>query len=250
LAQTPAPKIGIEEHLDRVLPLDELTFTGEDGQKVVLRDLFDLPVVLTLVYFRCPGICTPLLNEVARMVDLSDLEPGKDYRLVTISFEPAETPDLARHKRDNLLATMKHRKLSPDAWRFLTGDQQNIRRITEDVGFYYVRDKNQVDYVHAAAVTFVSPKGKISRYLTGVQFNPPDFKMAVLDASAGRSRSFMEKMQQLCYTYDPDSRSYVLQINRIILGVTVLMVITFALVLVFKSRRKQPPVDSVGGDAQ
>jgi len=246
-AQAQTARVGIEEHLGRMLPLADLTFTGEDGQKVVLKDLFDKPVVLTLVYLRCPGICTPLLNEVARVADLCDLMPGKDYRLISISFDPAETPELARRKKDNLLATMKHHKLAPNDWRFLVGDQQSIRRITDEVGFYYIRDKNGVDFVHAAVVTFVSPEGKISRYLQGVQFNPPDWKMAILDATQGNARSFMQTMQQLCFAYDPAKGSYVVAINRIVLAVTVVVAAIFLVFLFRKGGKPTPPADSPGG---
>ena len=230
-----------------MLPLDQLTFTGEDGQKVVLRALFDRPVALMLVYYRCPGVCTPLLNEVARVADLCDLVPGKDYRLVTISFHPSETPELAVHKKANMLATMKRYKVPPDGWRFLVGDDQNIRRITQAVGFHYLPDKNKVDFIHATGVIFVSPKGKISRYLQGVQFNPPDFKMAILDATQGNARSFMQTMQQLCFAYDPAKGSYVVAINRIILAVTVVVAAIFLVFLLRKSGKPTPPAGTPGG---
>ncbi len=241
-------RVGVEERLGDVLPLGELTFTDEEGREVRLKDLVDRPVALTLIYLRCPGICSPLLNEVARFSDLCDLEPGKDYRLISISFDPSEGPDLARRKKENMLKTFKHRTIPSDGWRFLVGDERNIKRISDAVGFYYVKDKNGVDFVHATAVMFISPEGKISRYLTGVQFNPPDWKMAILDASEGRTRSFMEKVQQLCYSYDPASRSYVLALNRIILGVTVVIALVFVGFLLRKGGRPRPPAAPREGD--
>jgi protein SCO1/2 len=247
VARAQSPSVGIDQHLGSMLPLDELTFTDEDGKKVVLKDLFDKPVVLTLIYLRCPGICSPLLNEEARVADLSDLVPGQDYRLISISFDPSETPDLAQRKKTNLLATMKRHKVSPDGWRFLVGDERNIKRLADAVGFYYVRDKNGVDFVHAAAVVFISPEGKVSRYLQGVQFNPPDWKMAVLDASEGHARSFMQSVQKLCFAYDSTKGSYVLAINRIILGVSLVVVVLFVLYLVRRKPKTAPPTDSLGG---
>ena len=231
-------EIGIDEQLGAKISLGELTFLDEQGQPVKLESLFDRPVVLTLVYYRCPGICTPLLNELTRAVDHCDLVPGKDYRLVTISFDPEETAELARQKRENMLAQLKNVTVSPDQWRFLTGDAENIRRLTEEVGFRYAPDQNGVDYIHAATVVFLSPDGMIARYLNGLKFNPADLKMAVIDASEGRARSFMQRMQRLCYSYDPKGRAYALNINRIILAVTLGFAGTFALVLFVRGKTR------------
>ncbi|MCP4654403.1 MAG: SCO family protein [bacterium] len=226
-AQESAPQVGVEERLGELVPLDGLSFIDEDGRTIPLKDLFDRPVLLTLVYYRCPGICTPLLQETARVVGQSDLEPGDDYRLLTISFDPEETASLANIKKLNMLAAIETREVPPDAWRFLTGDADNIRRLTDAVGFHYIRDETGVDFVHAARMIFLSPEGKIVRYLNGTRCNPADLKMAVVDASAGRARSFMQRVERLCYSYDPQGRAYVLKINRIILGVTLLFVLVF-----------------------
>jgi len=247
VAQGPI-EVGIEERLGEVLPLETFTFADEDGNPIVLKDLFDRPVVLTLVYFRCPSICTPLLQELSRNVNNCDLTPGEDYRMVTISFDPTETPELARLKKANFMATLDKKDISPDDWRWLTGDEETIRRITEQVGFHYIKDKNKVDYVHAATVIFLSSEGKIVRYLNGVQFNPADLKMAVIDATEGRARSFMRRVQALCYTYDPASRGYVLQLNRIILGITVIFVMGFGGFLLLKKSRRREASSLHGGD--
>ena len=129
-------KVGVEEKLGTVLPLDELTFYDEDGKEVALGTFFDRPVVLTLVYYRCPGICTPLLQEVAWVADQSDLIPGEDYRMVTISFDPEETHEMAKPKRTNMIAEIKSKDVPEDAWRFLTGEPENIDAITDLAGFY------------------------------------------------------------------------------------------------------------------
>jgi len=245
-AQQP-PRVGIEERLAEVIPLETFSFIDEQGEPIALQELFDRPVVLTLVYYRCPGICTPLLKELAKNVDNCDLTPGEDYRLITISFDPSETDELARLKKENMLASLDRKDPPADAWRFLTGDEKNVKGISEAVGFHYIKDENQVDYVHAATVIFLSPDGKIVRYLNGTEFNPADLKMAVIDASEGRARSFIQKIQKLCYTYDPDSRGYVLQLNRIILGITIVFVAVFGGFLLLKSgRRSQPAQPSQG----
>jgi len=242
-------EVGIDERLGEVLPLESFTFADEDGNPIVLKELFDRPVILTLVYFRCPSICTPLLQELSRNVNNCDLAPGRDYRIVTISFDPTETPELARAKKKNFLATLDKKDVSPDAWRWLTGNEQMIRRITDAVGFRYVKDKNGVDYVHAATVMFLSKDGKIVRYLNGVEFNPADLKMAVIDATQGRARSFMRTVQAFCYAYDPTSRGYVLQFNRVILGITVLFVMGFGGFLLFRKNRRSESPRKPGGES-
>ncbi len=247
-AQAPV-EVGIVEHLGEVLPLDSYTFADEEGNPIVLGELFDRPVILTFVYFRCPSICTPLLQELSRNVNNCDMTPGEDYRLVTISFDPTETPELAKGKKANFLATLDKKQVSPEDWRWLTGDAETIKRITEAVGFHYIKDKNQVDYVHAATIMFLSEEGKIVRYLNGLQFNPADMKMAVIDALQGRARSLMQRMQALCYSYDPTSRGYVLKLNRVILGITVMFVLGFGGFLLFKKGRRSEPSEPDGGES-
>lgn len=228
-------RIGIEEHLGETIPLDTLSFIDEEGRPLPLADLFDRPIALTLVYYRCPSICTPLLQEVAKVADLADSMPGRDYRIVTISFDPSDAATLAKTKKANMLASLERKRVPDDGWRFLTGEEEQIRRITEAVGFHYVRDSNEIDFIHAATVIFLSADGKIVRYLNGTAFNPVDLEMAVVDASEGRARSFMQRIQRLCYSYDPQGRAYVLKINRIILGVTLLFAAAFVVFLISKN---------------
>ena len=238
-AEAPAPNVvGVEERLGERLPLADLTFNDEDGKPIKIGQFFDRPVVLTLIYFRCPGICTPLLRELARVVQLSSMTAGKDFRMLTIGFDPDEGPELAKLKRENMLKSMDKKPIPADTWRFLTGDATNIRKLTEAVGFKYKKDENGQDYIHAATLMFLGKGGLICRYLEGTQFNPADFEMAVIDASEGRYRSFMRHIQRLCYSYEPTSHSYVLKLNRIILGATLLFVFAFIAFLLFIKPKK------------
>jgi protein SCO1/2 len=225
----------VVEKLGATIPLD-LTFNDELGRPVTLRALFDKPTILTLVYLRCPNICSPLLHELARVVDAGELRPGPDYRLVTVSFDPRETPELARTARDNLLASLQ-RPIPPDAWRFLTGDPNTINQLAAAVGFQFKRD--QEDYVHPTVVMFLARDGKIVRYLFGLELLPANLKMALIDASQGRPRSFMHQIQRLCFTYDPARNTYIFKINRLILAATALFVIFFLLFLLLRRRKPQ-----------
>lgn len=226
--------VGVEERLAEVVPLDGLVFFDEDGRKIALADLVDRPVALSLVFFRCAGLCTPLLNEIARVTDIGSLEPGEDFRLISVSFDTRDTPALAKAKKANQLQRMERRRVDPEAWRFLTGTQPNIDRLTQAVGFNYTVSKDGQGFNHPGVVVFLSKEGKICRYLHGTSFNPMDIRMAVEDTSAGHPRSLIRKLTQLCYAYDPVGRTYVLKINRIILGVTVIFALVFAGYLVLR----------------
>jgi protein SCO1/2 len=225
----------IIEKLGETVPLD-LTFIDTEGKPVVLGDLIDRPTVLTLVYYRCPSICSPLLREVAKTVDMGDLEVGVDYQLLTISFDKREGPDLSTIAR-NTIYQLIEKEIPSDGWRFMTGDEANINGITEAVGFYYERDKE--DFNHPTVVIFLSEEGKIVRYLNGLSILPVDLKMAILDASEGRVSSVMQKIQRLCYSYDPEERTYILQINRLILYGTIFFVVLFAIYVVSRGRKER-----------
>jgi protein SCO1/2 len=227
------PAVGLEPRMGETIPLD-LTFSDEEGSPVTLRSLVRRPTVLVLVYFRCPNICSPLMHELAKTVDNLDLEAGADYDLITVSFDPEEGHELARNAKKNLLGGMKT-KIPPDSWRFLTGDDENISRLVASVGFHIKKEKQ--DYNHPTAIIFLSEKGKIVRYLPGLSILPAHVKMAILDAAEGRARSFMQQIARLCYSYDPEGKTYVFKINRLVLGVTVVALGIF-LIYLLAFRRK------------
>lgn len=240
--------VGIEPKLGETIPLD-LTFNDEQGRPVTLRSLITRPTVFVLVYLRCPGICSPMMHEVAATVDKLDLTPGIDYDLITISFDARETPELASMAKDNLLSQMQ-RKIPPESWRFLTGDERNIARLTDAFGYRFHKDKD--DFAHSGTIMFVSPSGKIVRYLPGLKLLPSHMKMAIQDAADGRARSFMQAIQRLCYAYDPKGKTYIVKVNRIILAGTFLTVGVIAGYLFVFSRHKpdEETVDAGAGEAR
>jgi protein SCO1/2 len=225
--------IGVDEKLGEYIPAD-LVFINEYGQPVQLKSLFSKPAILTLVYYRCPGICSPLLSGVADMVDKMDLVPGKDYNIVTVSFSPREDYLTASEKKKNYLGTMK-KKIPPDSWQFLTGDSASIARLTDAVGFRY--QKQGEDYMHGAVITAVSEKGMIARYLYGTSFLPLDVKLALTEASEGRTGPAINKLLKLCYSYDPAARTYVLNVTRIAGGGMLIIIIGFVLMLTLKKKK-------------
>ena len=226
--------VGIDEKLGSYLPLDA-KFVTSKGDTVTLKQVIDKPVLLALVYYECPGICSPMLNDLTWAVDRIELEPGADFKVVSISFDPRENSGIAAKWKKNYLHSIK-RKFSENDWIFLTGDSTNIKKVTKAVGFNY-RPSSDSEYVHPATVIAISPEGKISRYIFGIQFNQFDLKMALLEAKAGKSNPTISKVLQLCYSYSPEGRTYELDVTRIA-GVLMLFGLgIFAVTVVFKKKR-------------
>lgn len=233
--RTPPPEVGIDEHLGGYVPKD-LVFLDEDGQPVRLGDMMDTPIILSLVYYRCPGICSPLLSGVVDVLEKMDLKPGKDYRVLTISFDPTETPDLAKHKKKNYFKAFT-KPFPEDAWRFMTGSEDSVKQITEAVGFRYKKEGK--DFVHAATLVFLGTDGKISRYLSGITFLPFDVKMAVYEASHGRVGPTVNRVLLYCFSYDPEGKTYVFNLLKVTGTVTMLFALAFVLFLVITGRKRK-----------
>jgi len=228
-------EIGIVEHLDEYLPTD-IYLIDENNQRVLLTSLIDKPTIINWVYFRCPGICSPLMEGLAKVMDESDLVPGVDYQVLTISFDPQETIDLGIRKKANYLKLVNKKETIAKGWKFFVSDTVSIEKGTNATGFKYKRTGK--DYAHAAAITVVSPKGKITRYLTGIYFLPFDFKMAIIESSKGMSAPTITKIMQYCFSYDPIGKAYVLNVTKISGTLILFVAILFFLVLIFKPKRK------------
>ena len=218
-------EIGIDEQLGKNIPLD-VKFNGESGNPVELRDLISGPTVLALVYYHCPGICNPLMFELANVMNKSDLEPGYDYNVVSISIDKFETPEQAFKKKEEMLSGFD-KDISSNSWRFLTGSEVNIKKVTDAAGFYFKREGNELR--HAGALIFVDKNGKICRYLFpsytenhGYGILPFDFKMAVLETSEGKATPTISRVLRFCFSYDPEGQSYALNFTRIF-GVAILL---------------------------
>lgn len=218
-------EIGIDEQLGKNIPLD-VKFNDENGNPVELRDLISGPTVLALVYYHCPGICNPLMFELANVMNKSDLEPGYDYNVVSISIDKFETPEQAFKKKEEMLSGFD-KDISSNSWRFLTGSEVNIKKVTDAAGFYFKREGNELR--HAGALIFVDKNGKICRYLFpsytenhGYGILPFDFKMAVLETSEGKATPTISRVLRFCFSYDPEGQSYALNFTRIF-GVAILL---------------------------
>lgn len=230
-------EIGIVEHLNEYLP-DSISLINEEGRQVWLSDVIDKPTVINFVYYRCPGICSPLMEAIAGVMDKSDLVPGKDYQVLTISFDPTETIELGIRKKNNYLNLMNNKvEEAKKGWLFFTSDSASIARATAATGFRYKRTGN--DFLHAASVTVVSPDGKITRYLNGLYFLPFEWKMAIIEASEGKAGPTLNKVLRYCYSYDPEGQTYVMNVTKISGTLILFFGVILLLILVLKPKRKK-----------
>ena len=207
--------IDVVEHLGDTLPLD-LQFTNAAGLPVRLGDRFgqELPVLLTLVYFECPMLCTLVLNGLTDGLRKLDWTPGEDYRLLSVSIDPRETPELARPKQHRYLQSLGKTE-DPAHWPFWVGAEDQITALTEALGFQYFYDEAQDQYGHPAVAFVLTPDGRISRYLYGIEFPSRDLKFALMDASEGKLGSTIDRLILSCFHYDPQAGGYVVMAGRV-----------------------------------
>ncbi|MEX0716379.1 MAG: SCO family protein [Planctomycetaceae bacterium] len=209
--------VGIEQKLDRPVPLD-LEFLDETGRRVTLGDFAcddDRPVLLNLVYYECPMLCNVALENLVRTLREIEFTPGDEFEIVTVSFDPRETPRRAAQAKRKFLRNYD-REEGAAGWHFLTGDEDAIRRLTEAVGFRYRWDDRTQQYAHAAGIMVLTPDGRLSRYLDGVDYPPRDLRLALVEASQRRIGSPTDHVLLFCYQYDPATGKYGLLIHRVI----------------------------------
>ena len=234
--------IGIDQKLDAQVPLD-LTFTDQTGKKVKLGDYFgSKPVVLALPFYRCAGMCTLELDGMAKAFNgMASLTAGKDFNAVTVSIDPKETWTLASAKQKDYL-DLYPRPEAKKGWSFLTGENAEIHKLAQAVGFRYVIDPKTQQPLHAVGIIVITPEGRVSRYLLGVDYSPRDLKLCLVDASHNRIGSLVDKFTLLCSHYDPTTSRYGVAIDRIIkfsCTLTVLIVGSAILLLFrFEKQRK------------
>lgn len=237
--------IDVEEHLGETVPFD-LVFTDDRGGEVQFGQYFGQgkPVVLILGYYECPMLCNLVFNGVVEAIKDGDLNIADDYQIVTVSINPLETYQLAAAKKKNYVQSLG----KPEAewgWSFLVGADSESRRLAEAVGFDYYWDEKRAQYAHPAVVMMLSEEGTITRYLYGIQFEPRDFRLALLEASEGKIGSTIDKLILYCYHYDPDSDGYVVVAGNVMrLGgaATLVILAGFIGLLWYRERRRRPRV--------
>ena len=241
-------EVGIDQKLDAKLPLD-LEFTDEHGATVTLGQYFGRrPVVLALVYYGCPMLCTQVLNGLAGSLQGMSYSVGREYDVVVVSFDPGETPAMAMDRKKQFVRRFLSK---PDdaSIHFLTGRESSVKALTGAVGFKFAWDTPTSQFAHPAAITVLTPDGRISRYLYGVEFAPKDLKLAIVESSNGQIGSFVEQMMLFCYHYDPETGRYGFVIMNIVRAAGALTVLALVGGIVLSLRRERRQASAVSGTA-
>jgi protein SCO1/2 len=232
--------VGFDQRLNERLPLDA-TFSDEEGRTVQLGKYFGTkPVVLAFAYYECPMLCTQILNGLTTALRVLTESVGSEFEVVVISFDPRETPTLASGKKKAYIDRYDRRG-SEHGWHFLTGDETSIRRVTGAAGFRYVWDAKTLQYAHASGIIVTTPDGRLSRYFFGIDYAPRDLKFALIESSAGRIGSAIDKLLLYCYHYNPETGSYaLLAMNTVRVGgaITLVALVGFVAVALRREQRR------------
>ena len=204
----PLKDVGFDQRLDARVPLD-LLFRDETGQPRPLKDFFvdGRPVVLALVYFDCPMLCTQVQRGFLGALKALSFDAGREFQALSISFDPRETPPLAQSRKTAMMEDYR-RPTASEGWRFLTGDQAAIEQLTRAVGFKYAWDPPMAQFAHPSGLIVLTPDGRVSRYFFGIEYSPRDLRLGLVEASEGRIGSVVDHAMLFCYQYDPATGKY------------------------------------------
>jgi protein SCO1/2 len=231
--------IALEEKLGQYIPAGA-AFVDEHGNRVDLKNSINKPTIIAPVYLSCMHECPMLLTGLAEVLGKLELvKPGRDFQVITLSFDEHDKPALALDKKRNYLKAVG-KPFPPEAWMFLTGDETSIRKFTDSIGFKFQRDSDH-DFSHPITLVVIAPGGKIVRYLEGVSFLPFEVTMALNEAAAGRVGSPARKVLMYCFSYDPLKKSYVFNILKVTATVMILFVGSFFAYLMISTKKKRVP---------
>jgi protein SCO1/2 len=230
--------VGFDQRLDESIPLD-LTFRDEAGRPVTLGSLFrGRPVILNLAYYRCPMLCTLVLNGLLSSMRALPFDVGKEFDVLTVSFDPEDTPEQATQKKATYLG--EYRRPGADAgWHFLTGDAASIEALARAVGFRYHYDPDRKEFAHAAGIAVLTPAGRIARYFFGVEFSPRDLKFGLMEAAEGHIGSPIDQLLLFCFHYDPSSGRYTTAVLTVVRAGGVLTLLILAAFIAWAVRRER-----------
>jgi protein SCO1/2 len=242
--------VGFDQNLNGQVPLD-LVFRDESGQTIRLGDCFhDRPVILVLAWYRCPMLCTEVLNGLVRVLLDIPLDIGKDFSVVTVSFDSRETPEMAAAKKKTYLERFRQLQ-AEENWHFLTGDQESIDRLTQAVGFRYTYDAKNDQFAHASGLVVLTPSGKVSRYFYDINYSARDLRLGMVEASANKIGSPVDQVLLFCFHYDPTEGKYgPVIMNFVRLGgvLTMIGIGTFLGIMWRQERRPlKKPTSMMGG---
>ncbi|HVZ83162.1 MAG TPA: SCO family protein [Terracidiphilus sp.] len=236
--------VGIDQHLNQQLPLNA-AFVDENGKPVRLGDYFGkVPVILALVYYRCPMLCSEEMEGLASALQMVHFTPGKDFNIVFVSIDPNETPAMAMEKK-NTYVKLYGRPETANGWHFLTGPQASIDALASATGFHYVKlevpGSNLTQFAHASAIQIVTPEGKIAQYYMGVEYSPKDMLLGLNEASSDKIGSPVQNIITYCYHYDPQTNTHSLIVARVVQlgGLVTLLLLGGFMTIMFRRDYKQ-----------
>lgn len=229
-------EVGIDQKLNEQVPLD-LRFHDENGKEVTLSEYVkSKPVILSLVYYRCPMLCTQVLNGMVETLKTLELEAGKEFDIVTVSIDPTETPELALEKKQHYVE--EYGKPGADGgWHFLTGQQESITKLADAIGFRYVYDEDAKQFAHASGIMVLTPEGKLARYLYGIEYAAKDLRFSLMEAGQNKIGSPVDKLLLLCYHYDPMTGKYGVMVGNLLRGGAILTVLLLGGYMAINFRR-------------
>lgn len=222
-------QVGFEEKQGQYADLN-VKLVNEAGDTVFLKEVINKPTILNLVYYECPGTCSPLMWGISKFIDAVDLQMGKDYQVVTISFDPTERINLGIKKKASYISTMK-KKEAAKGWLFFVSDSADIAKLTQSIGFDYEKINNQ--FVHPTGLIAIASDGKIIRYLRGIDFLPFDIKITMIEAAEGKIGPSINRLLAICYSYDNKGNQFVFNVTRVSAIVIMFFVVLIFLVLAF-----------------
>lgn len=228
--------VGLDQNLNAQIDA-QLQFIDDNGDPVKLAQYFgQKPLILTLVYYECPMLCTLVLNGVVRALRTLDFSAGEEFEVITVSIDPGETTELAVAKKKEYLDSYGR----PDAaagWHFLTGNQDQIAELAKTVGFRYAYDEKSGEYAHASGIIVLTPEGRVAKYYYGVEYSPRDLRLGLVEASDSKIGSSVDQILLFCYHYDPSTGKYSVAIMSILRLAGVVTVLAVAVFLFTMSRR-------------
>lgn len=234
------PTVGLVEHIGATIPLD-ITFKDEEGKTVTLGQLVKGPTIIAPVYYRCPNVCNFLQGSLSAVLPNIKRKPGKEYQVISISFDEKETPELAAQSKAMYFQAMK-KKFPAEAWRFLTGDIGSIRQLTDAAGYSFRRMEDG-EFLHPVVIFVVDSKGTIVRYLHGTHYLPKDITLALVEASEGRLGTTIQKVVRFCFSYEAENKTYVFNILRVTGTVVLLTAVSFMAFLILGGKKRKKGTD-------
>jgi protein SCO1 len=236
--------VGIQQNLNQPLPLD-LTFTDDLGRTVRLGDYFGKkPVILSLVYFNCPMLCGEVLSGLEHSLRMMKLDVGKDFGVITVSFDPKDTAEMAAKKKAEFLRRYQ-RGGAEQGWHFLVGQQSAIDALTKAVGFQYDYDQTTQQFAHATAIMIATPDGKLAQYYYGVEYPPKDLRLGLVEAGNGKIGNLVDQLLLYCYHYDPEKGKYSATILRVLRLAGLATMLSIG-ILIFVMIRRGPDQGAAG----